>query len=142
MTSRFKVLTIGTFDLAHVSHIEFLRKCANLGDLVVGVNSDEFVKQFKKAPLMTLQERRHAIQLLGYPTVDNFSAGRELIERVKPDVLVVGSDWARKDYYKQIDVTQDWLDEWGIIVAYIPYRQTFPITSTELKRRMQDAIKT
>jgi len=74
---------------------------------------------------------------LGYRTVKNESAGRELIELEKPDFLVIGSDWAVKDYYAQIDVTQDYLDENDITMVYVPY--TRGISSTELKRRVSES---
>ena len=57
------------------------------------------------------------------------------IEAVNPDIIAIGSDWARKDYYKQMGFTQDWLDENYISLMYIPY--TTGISTTELKRRMQ-----
>jgi hypothetical protein len=53
---------------------------------------------------------------------------------VKPDYVLIGSDWARKDYYKQMGFTQDWLDARGIGLIYIPY--TKGISSTEIKKRI------
>ena len=53
------------------------------------------------------------------------------------DIIVVGTDWARKDYYAQIDVTQDWLDERDIILAYVPY--TEGVSTTKLIERIRDA---
>lgn len=134
-----KVLTIGSFDILHFGHIDFLRKCQTLGDLTVGVNTDEFIKQFKPAPTLTLQERVYALEQAGFKTVVNSSAGRELIESLKPEVLVVGSDWARKDYYQQINVSQTWLDKRNIVMAYVPYIQKYHISSSEIKKRVRDA---
>jgi glycerol-3-phosphate cytidylyltransferase-like family protein len=57
------------------------------------------------------------------------------IEEVKPDVIAIGSDWARRDYYKQMNFTQDWLDERGIMLLYIPYGKG--ASSTEIKRRLK-----
>jgi cytidyltransferase-like protein len=133
-----KVLTIGTFDLVHWGHVDFLKQCSRLGEVMVGVNSDAFVGSFKQRPVMNALERMYAISGLGYETVLNESSGRELIEELIPDILAVGSDWARKDYLKQIDVTQDWLDERNIMLAYIPYVQNMPISSTEVKRRVHE----
>lgn len=142
------VLTIGTFDLLHFGQIRFLLECAKLGSLDVGVNTDRFVKTFKATPVMNQFERRYAIDLLWHiqssfinQTYFNDSPGRELIEKVKPHILAVGSDWARKDYLKQIDVTQDWLDEKGIILAYIPYTPMgeMSVSATRLKERIREA---
>jgi glycerol-3-phosphate cytidylyltransferase len=57
------------------------------------------------------------------------------IELVEPDLIVIGSDWARRDYYKQMMFDQDWLDDRGIGLCYIPY--TKGISSTEIKKRMR-----
>jgi cytidyltransferase-like protein len=137
------VLTLGTFDLLHYGHVAFLRECAKLGDrLVVGVNTDRFVREFKPAPVMDVDERIHGIELLGYETRLNDSAGRELIRSVRPQVLAEGTDWAPgrgKDWLAQIGCTQDWLDEQHIIVAWVPYVQYRPISTTEIRRRVLEA---
>jgi bifunctional ADP-heptose synthase (sugar kinase/adenylyltransferase) len=119
--------------------LDFLKVCEQLGDnLVVGVNSDKFTKSFKEAPIMNETERMYTLSRNGYYPILNTSAGKSLIEEVKPNILAVGSDWARKDYLKQIDVTQDWLDKRHIILCYIPYIQALPISSTEIKRRVRE----
>lgn len=137
------VLTLGTFDVLHYGHVAFLAEAAKLGGrLMAGVNSDRFVRSFKPAPVMDQDERIHAVALLGYETVLNDSAGRDLIGRVRPAVLAVGTDWAPgrgKDYLAQIDVTQDWLDERRIILAFVPYLQWRPISSSEIRRRIREA---
>lgn len=56
------------------------------------------------------------------------------IELIQPDIIVIGSDWARKDYYAQMQFDQDWLDERGIALCYIPY--TDGISSTKVKGRL------
>ena len=44
------VYTGGTFDLFHSGHVQFLRRCADLGRVVVSLNTDEFVKSYKPYP--------------------------------------------------------------------------------------------
>lgn len=134
-----EVLTIGTYDLFHWGHMDFLKRCRSLGRLTVGVNTDDFAGTFKARPIMNQDERMHSLDTAGYNTVLNSTSGRELIEEIMPDVLAVGSDWARKDYLHQIDVDQDWLDERNIILAYVPYVQVMPISSTEIKRRIRES---
>jgi cytidyltransferase-like protein len=133
-----RVLTIGTFDILHFGHVAFLQQCARLGtELIVGVNTDEFAESFKRAPVMTLAERMFALEQIGYRVHANTSAGRALIEVVEPDVLAVGSDWARKDYYAQTDTSRQWLDDHRIILAYVPYVQAMPMSTSEILRRAQ-----
>jgi bifunctional ADP-heptose synthase (sugar kinase/adenylyltransferase) len=104
-------------------------------EVIVGVNSDEFVMEYRGNPaLYTEQERADLIAALGYQIWINNGPGRETIFAVKPDILAIGSDWARKDYYNQIDISQDELDELDIMLLYVPY--TAGISSTSLKDRL------
>jgi glycerol-3-phosphate cytidylyltransferase-like family protein len=64
---------------------------------------------------------------------------RVTIDLVKPDLVVIGSDWARRDYYAQMGFDQDWLDERGIAMCYIPYGRT--TSTTQIKERMRFAVK-
>ena len=134
------IYTGGTFDLLHSGHVNFLRKCSELGNVTVALNTDEFIEAYKgKPPIMTFAERKAV--LLGLRYVENVvpnlggADSRISIDSVSPDIVAIGSDWARKDYYKQMMFTQDWLDERGISLLYIPY--TGGISTTNIKGRMK-----
>lgn len=102
----------------------------------MAVNTDEFVEAYKgHPPVFTYSERRDLIQAMGYEVVANPSAGRETIAMVEPDVIAIGSDWARRDYYAQIDVTQDFLDSRGISMVYVPY--TPNISTSDIVARVR-----
>ena len=135
-TKPLKLLTMGTFDILHGGHCNFLRQCERYADeIIIGVNSDDFVMKYRGRPAVYNEsERLEQVRLLGYTAELNHSAGREMIERIKPNIIAVGSDWTRKDYYGQVDVTPDFMDENGITLIYIPY--TKGISSTEIKRRL------
>ncbi len=129
------VLTLGTFAIPHMGHAAFLRRCEAFGDLMVGVNSDAFVERYRgKRPLFDERERMALIAALGYIVVLNDGPGRACVERVEPDIIAVGSDWARRDYLAQIDCDQDFLDARHITVAYVPMRPG-GISSSEIARR-------
>ena len=135
-----KIYTGGTFDLFHAGHVEFLRRCAELGSVTVSLNEDEFIEKYKaKRPIISYREREAV--LLGCRWVDNVvpnvggSDSRLSISLVNPDLVVIGSDWARRDYYSQMNFDQDWLDERGIGLCYIPYTQG--ISSTAIKERLR-----
>lgn len=135
-----RVYTGGTFDLFHAGHVEFLKTCAELGDNVyVALNTDEFIAEYKgKPPVISYEDRKKVLLACKYvdfviPNSDGKDS-RPTIESVAPHIVAIGSDWARKDYYKQMNFTQDWLDERGISLIYIPYTQG--ISSTEIKQRL------
>ena len=133
------VYTGGTFDLIHSGHINFLEQCAQYGQVIVSLNTDEFITAYKgKPPVMTFNERLRVLESIrfvqGIVANTGGADSKETILDVMPDVIAVGSDWARRDYYKQMMFTQDWLDEHNIHLLYIPY--TEGISTTELKRRV------
>lgn len=134
------IYTGGTFDLPHSGHVNFLRKCAELGTVVVALNTDEFIAEYKgKPPVMSYEERRAVLEefrCVAKVIPNTWGAdSKPAIEKVSPDIIAIGSDWARKDYYKQMGFDQDWLDGWNISLIYIPY--TEGISSTEIKRRLK-----
>ena len=133
------VYTGGTFDLFHSGHANFLQRCSELGSVVVSLNTDEFITAYKKKPpIMTYEERARVLLSCRYVSrvIPNYGGADSTpaIETVLPDLIVIGSDWARRDYYKQMGFTQDWLDERGIGLVYIPY--TDGISSTAIKARL------
>lgn len=138
------VYTGGTFDLFHAGHVNFLSKCAELGRVVVALNTDEFIEAYKgKPPVCSYVERRQV--LLSCIWVDdvipNYAGAdsKPAIDSVNPDIIAIGSDWARKDYHAQMGFDQDWLDERGISLIYIPY--TAGISTTNLKERSADRYR-
>jgi cytidyltransferase-like protein len=133
------VYTGGTFDLPHAGHVAFLQECAKLGKVVVSLNTDEFIRAYKgKPPIMTYEERAGVIREFKcvHDVIMNIGGAdsKPAIDLIDPDIIAIGSDWARKDYYKQMGFTQDWLDERDTMLVYIPY--TEGISTTELKRRL------
>lgn len=138
------VYTGGTFDLFHSGHVNLLARCKEVagayGRVVVSLNTDEFIQQFKgKPPVCSTEERKAVLESCKYVDEVVLNIGGEnstiAIELVQPNYILVGSDWAKKDYYTQMGFTQDWLDERGIGLIYVPYSKF--ISSTEIKKRMQ-----
>jgi glycerol-3-phosphate cytidylyltransferase len=133
------IYTGGTFDLFHAGHVEFLKRCSQYGDVVVSLNTDEFIEAYKgKPPVMSFDERVAVLESCRYVYATCANVGgtdsKPAIETVQPDLIIIGSDWARRDYYKQMGFDQDWLDEHGIGLVYLPY--TKGISSTEIKKRL------
>lgn len=132
------VYTGGTFDLIHAGHVNFLKQCATYGKVVVALNTDEFVQEYKNCtPIMTLEERfilMSAIKYVDRVVVNTGGAdSKPAIMSVNPDIIAIGSDWAEKNYHRQMGFTQEWLDERNIQLVYLPY--TEGISTTQLKQR-------
>ena len=98
------VFTNGCFDILHAGHVTYLQEASELGDfLVVGVNSDNSVKRLDKSPARPLQNEfsrstiMAALQCVGAVIVFDEDTPLELIQAVKPDVLVKGADYKIED---------------------------------------------
>lgn len=97
------VFTNGCFDIFHYGHLHLLREAKKLADfLVVGINSDDSVRRLKgkNRPIFSLDYRSQILSSLIY--VDGVVAFDEdhpfeLITKIKPKVLVKGSDWNERD---------------------------------------------
>lgn len=135
------VYTGGTFDVFHAGHVDFLRKCSLLGDVIVAVNTDDFVERYKgKRPVNTLGERIDVLGACRFVSGVIINEGDEdstqTIMQVEPDYIAIGSDWLRKDYCKQMGFTPEWLEEHCISLVYFP--RVRDLSSTQIKKRVTD----
>ena len=94
------VFTNGCFDLLHLGHIRYLQDARALGDfLMLGLNSDKSVRQYKGAgrPLVPEGERAEilaALSCIDYVTIFPEITAIALVELLQPSIYVKGGDWA------------------------------------------------
>ena len=115
------VFTNGCFDILHAGHTRYLREARKLGDtLILALNSDSSVRSLKgpMRPIVPEAERAEVVASLDsvdYVTVFDELTPLELIEFLRPDVIVKGGDWAEKDI-----VGAETVRKWGGRVAIMP----------------------
>ncbi len=140
-----RVYTGGTFDLLHVGHLNLLAACRKLagkdGTVTVGLNTDEYIREYKgEHPINDFNTRARLLaELRDVDAVVENTCGANscvVLDEVRPDLIVIGSDWATKDYYAQMGFSQFWLDSRGILLCYVPY--TPGISSSKLRRYISD----
>jgi D-beta-D-heptose 7-phosphate kinase/D-beta-D-heptose 1-phosphate adenosyltransferase len=101
-TGQRVAFTNGCFDVLHAGHVQYLHEARAQADvLVVGLNSDASVRALKGPDRPVNAEAARAVVLAGlqavdYVTVFAEATPMELIQAVRPDVLVKGADY-RKD---------------------------------------------
>ncbi len=93
------VFTNGCFDIIHKGHVNYLSRAASLGDrMIVGLNSDRSVSTIK-GPERPLQDENSRAEIMAsmffVDAVVLFDEETpfELINFLKPDILVKGSDY-------------------------------------------------
>lgn len=94
-----KIFTNGCFDILHRGHIELLNYCASLGDVTVGLNSDDSVKRLKGEgrPINRALDRKFVLE--GLKAVNKVIVFDEdtpynLIKVLSPDLIVKGGDYS------------------------------------------------
>ena len=95
------VFTNGVFDLLHPGHVRYLQDARREGDvLIVAVNSDRSVRAIKgpERPITPDHERAEVVAALACVdavVIFDEDDPHEIVNRLRPDVLVKGADWAR-----------------------------------------------
>lgn len=123
--------TNGCFDLVHAGHLASLQQAADAADeLVVALNSDDSVRGLKGPgrPILTEAERAALIAALrpvSLVTIFAEPTPLETILRIRPDVLVKGSEYEEADIVGAPEVRS-----WGgriVRVPMVPGRSTSQI---------------
>ena len=117
--------TTGVFDMFHIGHLNILKNAKSRCDhLIVGVSTDELVKQYKnKKPIIPFEERIEIVKAIKYvdEVVPQISMDkRQAWENLHYNVLFHGSDWKGSAMYDK--VIQD-LEEVGVKVIFLPHTQ-------------------
>ena len=96
------VWTNGCFDILHRGHVELLKYSKSLGTVVVGLNSDQSVKNLKgeNRPFFSEEDRKFMLESCKYVDeviIFNEETPYNLIKRINPDIIVKGGDYKSDD---------------------------------------------
>ncbi|HIF12790.1 MAG TPA: cytidyltransferase-like protein [Dehalococcoidia bacterium] len=137
MTEITRVYVDMVADLFHYGHVNFLRQAKSHGDfLLVGVHSDETVANYKRNPILSMDERVASV------------AGCRYVDEVVPNApLEITRDWIEKHNIDLImhgdDVAPEVRDVWyGVPIEMGIYKSvgyTDGISTTELISRIKAA---
>lgn len=126
-------------DLVHPGHMNILKEAAKLGEVTVGLLTDEAIASYKRLPYMQYEQRKVVIEnikgvvkVIPQSTLDY----RPNLEALKPDIVVHGDDWkdgVQKQTRDQVVAT---LAQWGGELVEIAY--TKGISSTQLNEAVKD----
>ena len=132
---KYKVgYTQGVYDMFHIGHLNLLNNARELCEhLIVGVNSDELVKQYKhKLPVIPEEERRLIVANIKAVDACEIVDTLDKVENYKRfhyDAVFIGDDWKGNARWMQ---TEKDLAPYGVDVIYRPHTQG--VCSTELRK--------
>lgn len=128
------VYAAGAWDMFHIGHLNILKAAKELGNtLIVGVSTDELIKEYKgHLPLMSYTDRAAILEACRYVDIvipQETLEKDEQLERINADILVVGSDW----WERKVKGHQ-WMIDHGRQVYYLPYTKS--MSSTRLREML------
>lgn len=137
MKKKYKIgYTTGVFDMFHIGHLNILRRAKEQCDyLIVGVSTDELVRDYKnKTPIVPFEERKAIVDAIKYvdevvpqTSMDKFEAWKKL----HFNAIFHGDDWKGSTLYKEIE---EKLSSVGVDMVFLPH--TDGTSSTILSEKL------
>ena len=138
-TKRTKTVYVGMgADLLHPGHINIILEAKKLGEVIIGLLTDEALMSYKGKPYLSWEQRKTVIeQIRGVKEVVEQTTLDYVpnLRKYRPDFVVHGDDWkegiqkvTRKEVIKV-------LGEWGGELVDVPYTQG--VSSTGYRRHLR-----
>jgi rfaE bifunctional protein nucleotidyltransferase chain/domain len=124
------VVTNGCFDLLHLGHVTYLESARNQGDaLLIGVNSDEAVRQLKGPTRPINTESDRAAVLAALQSVDGVCIFQEkratrFLGHAKPDIYIKGGDYTLETLDQEERHTVEHAGGKIVIIPFVPGKST------------------
>ena len=133
--------TQGVFDMFHIGHLNLINgAAAQCEQLIVGVNSDELVQQYKDKKVV-IPEKDRAEIIGNLKAVDRVEIVDtldkvELYKKFHFDAVFIGDDWKGNERWLQ---TEKDLKKYGVDVVYLPH--TPSVSSTGLRVEIPNRVE-
>ena len=138
-----KVYLCFSTDIIHSGHIDIIDKAAKLGEVTVGVLSDEAVMSYKRFPLISYDERKRVfehIKNVSRVVLQKTISYKENILALKPDYVVHGDDW-KTGFQKPVrDEVVKLLKSYGGELVEFPYNRNPELEKLEKSAREQLSV--
>lgn len=125
-------------DIIHPGHLNIIKEGAKLGNVTVGVLTDEAIAGYKRLPYLDYEQRKMIVEslkgvekVIPQTTLDYVPN----LLKLKPDYVVHGDDWKEGVQKVTRQRVIDTIKEWGGEVIDLPY--TKGISSTKLNEKIK-----
>lgn len=126
-------------DIIHPGHLNIIHEAQKLGDVTVGVLTDEAIASYKRLPYLNYEQRALVVknlkgvkEVIPQTTLDY----RPNLEKLRPDYVVHGDDWKEGVQKETRQKVIETMAQWGGKVIDIPY--TRGISSTKLNQKLKE----
>jgi len=126
-------------DLVHPGHLNIIKEASKLGDVTIGLLTDDAIASYKRLPHMEYEQRKEVIEnIKGVKEVipQTELDYRPNLKKLKPDFVVHGDDWKEGIQSKTRQQVIDTLKEWDGQLIEVPY--TKGISSTKLNEALKE----
>ena len=138
--SRKTVYMSFSTDVIHGGHTSIIKKAAELGELTIGMLTDDVVVSYRRFPVLKYEERVKILESIkGVSKVipQNTLSYADNLRKLKPDYVVHGDNW-KTGFQKPIrDEVIEILNEYGGKLVEYPYSQNEEYEKLELSQRKQ-----
>jgi phosphoenolpyruvate mutase len=126
-------------DLVHPGHLNIIKHARALGELTVGLLTDEAIASYKRVPLMNYEQRKCVIENIKGVTKVIPQATLDYVpnlQALRPDYVVHGDDWSTGVQRETRQRVIDALAQWGGELIEVPY--TEGLSSTALQAVLKE----
>lgn len=137
-----KVYVAMSADIIHQGHLNVIKEAKKLGDVIVGLHSDDVIRGYWRNPLMKYDERKEVIESIkGVVEVisqDSLDQVPNLM-KIRPDYVVHGDDWREGSQRELRGKVINCIELWGGKLIEVPYTHGVSISKLD-KELMQIGI--
>lgn len=138
-----KVYMCFAADIIHSGHISIIEKATELGEVTIGVLTDDVIASYDRFPLVTLEERIKIFKGLkgvSHVVVQDELSYEKNLRKEKYEIVVHGDDW-RENHLKTVrQGVLDVLSEWNGKLIEFPYTYNDTLTTLELELQSRSGI--
>ena len=116
MIKKKKVYVPMAVDILHTGHLNIIEVARNLGDVTIGLLTDEAIVNYKRLPMLEFKERKRIVENIKgvkfIVTQDTYDY-EPILRKLKPDYIVHGDDWKTGFQSQMRKKIIKLLNEWG-----------------------------
>ena len=126
-------------DLIHPGHLNIIKKASTLGEVTIGLLTDEAIASYKRLPYLEFDQRKQIVEnikgvhkVISQETLDY----RPNLLKIKPDFVVHGDDWKEGIQSTTRSQVAETIKKWGGELIEVPY--TPGISSTKINESLKE----